>query len=256
MYFYHITLIGMEHILGIDIGGSGIKGAIVDKRNGQLLSDRLRIPTPSESTPANILEIVSYIIEQLEYSGTVGVGMPGPVIDGKIAQTHNLHEQWHDFNAQQFFTSALEVKVKMINDADAAAKAEYMFGDWPVGDETVIFLTIGTGIGSSIWVGSHCLKNSELGQLRLRKKLKFEDYASDRARKEEELSWTKWGARLNKILKLYDQYFSKPHFIIGGGIANKKDRFEKYISEDIKWHSAKLENEAGIIGAAIFASED
>jgi polyphosphate glucokinase len=144
----------------------------------------------------------------------------------------------------------------LINDADAAALAESQFGKWPQGDRTVLFLTIGTGIGSSLWIDRKCLMNSELGQMRMKKKVSFEDYASDRTRKVVELSWKKWGERLNKVLKAYDLYFSKPHFIIGGGIAQKKERYARYIDEDIDWDTAKLENEAGIIGAAMTVAGD
>lgn len=245
----------MGEVLGIDIGGTGIKSAIVDIRNGKLISERIRIPTPSNSSPNNILEVLHYIIERLDYNGPIGIGFPGPVKNGLIYRAINLNEEWDDLDARTFFSKAVNRSVHLINDADAAALSEYRFGNWPSNSKTVIFLTVGTGIGSSIWVGDRLLPNSELGHLRVRRKLKFEEYASNKVRKEKELSWKKWGFRFNRILQDLDFYFSQPAFIIGGGIASKKERFAPYIEENITWDTAKLENEAGIIGAAIYAAK-
>ena len=244
----------MKKILGIDIGGSGIKGAIVDISSGELVSDRIRIPTPTASTPANVVEVLSYILERLDYDGPIGIGFPGPVQNGVITRAINLSQEWDNFDARYFISSSLERKIFMLNDADAAALAEYRFGSWPKQSEAVIFLTVGTGIGSSLWIRNQFIPNTELGHLRMRKNVKFEDYASNKTRKEREMSWKKWGARFNKVLKLLDFYFTGPAFIIGGGIANKKERYEAYIDDNIKWDVAQLRNDAGIIGAALSAA--
>jgi polyphosphate glucokinase len=246
-----------KEILGIDIGGSGIKGAIVDVENGSLISNRVRIPTPAIADPENVVEVIQYIIEQLDYKGPIGIGIPGPVENGKVIRAVNLSPRWSHFRAYESFKTQLSGNpLYIVNDADAAAVAEFGFGAWPDVKHTILFLTIGTGIGSCIIRDEQFVYNTELGHIRFRKKVSFEQYASDRTRKVEELSWKRWAGRLNTVLNLYRFYFSEPYFILGGGIVKKQEKFKQYLDSNIQWHAAKLQNEAGIIGAALMAAKN
>ena len=241
--------------LGIDIGGSGIKGALVDTARGEMITDRYRIPTPRPATPKAVIGTIKKIIRHFDYQGPLGVGFPGIVVDGLILSAVNIHKDWENFAGEDAISSATGSKVIVRNDADVAGFAEMRYGAGrDTKGETMIF-TLGTGIGSTMFVNGQCVPNLELGHLYLPgQKTDVERYASDRARKELGLSWKEWGKRLSEYFNHIEFLFSPQRIIIGGGVSKKHDKFLKYIKVRAEVIPAELLNEAGIIGAAAAAS--
>ncbi|MEJ2751336.1 MAG: ROK family protein [Chloroflexota bacterium] len=245
----------MKVALGLDIGGSGIKGALVDTRRGKMVTDRYRIPTPRPATPEHVVATVEKIRRHFNYECYLGVGFTGIVIDGVTHSAVNIHKEWYDFPAEKEIAKATGCEVLVRNDADVAGFAEMRFGAGKkVREETMIF-TLGTGIGSSMFVGNVCVPNLELGHIYLPgHEEDAERYTSDRARKEQNLSWKVWGKRLNEYFQHIEFLFSPQLVIIGGGVSKHHEKFLKYIKIDAKVVPAKLLNEAGIIGAAAAAA--
>lgn len=240
--------------LGIDIGGSGIKGALVDTQKGEMITDRYRIPTPRPATPEAVIATVNKIVQHFDYQGPIGVGFPGIVVDGHILSAVNIHPDWEDFAGDEAISEATGSPVIIGNDADVAGFAEMRYGAGQGSKETTMLFTLGTGIGSSMFVKGHCVPNLELGHLYLPgHKKDVEIYTSDRARKKLDLSWKKWGKRLNEYFNHIEFLFSPQLIIIGGGVSKKHKKFLKYIKVRAKVVPAKLRNEAGIIGAAAVA---
>lgn len=242
--------------LGIDIGGSGIKGALVDTERGKMLTDRYRIPTPRPATPQAVIKTIVKIQKHFDYSGPIGVGFPGIVLDGVIYSAVNIHDEWRQFDAEQSISKATKGDVIVRNDADVAGLAEMRFGAGrDANGETMIF-TLGTGIGSTMFVRDQCVPNLELGHLYLPGHAEdAEDYTSDRTRTELDLSWEEWGGRLNEYFHHIEFLFSPQLIIIGGGVSKKHDKYLKYIKTRAKVVPAKLRNEAGIVGAATAAAQ-
>lgn len=245
----------MKVALGIDIGGSGIKGALVDVKRGRMVTDRYRIPTPRPATPDNVIAVIEKIRRHFKYEGAIGVGFPGIVIDGVTHSAVNIHKDWYKFPAEEEIARVTGCDVLVRNDADVAGYAEMRFGAGKKArGETMIF-TLGTGIGSSMFVNNVCVPNLEMGHVYLPgHKQDAERYASDRARQEENLSWKQWGKRLNEYFQHIEFLFSPQLIIIGGGVSKKSERFLKYIEINAQVVPAKLLNEAGIIGAAAGAA--
>jgi polyphosphate glucokinase len=241
--------------LGIDIGGSGIKGALVDTSRGKMITDRYRIPTPRPATPKAVIATVKKIVKHFDYHGPVGVGFPGIVVDGLLLSAVNIHKEWENFAGEKAIAKAIGCPVIVRNDADVAGFAEMRYGAGRGStDETMIF-TLGTGIGSTMFVKGQCVPNLELGHLYLpHHKTDVETYASDRARKEFDLSWKEWGLRLSEYFNHIEFLFTPQRIIIGGGVSKKHDKFLKYIDVRAEVIPAKLLNEAGIIGAAAAAA--
>ena len=242
-------------ILGIDIGGSGIKGALVDVDQGTMVTERHRIPTPQPSKPAPVAKVVAEIVNHFDWRGPIGCTFPAIVHHGVTKSAANVDEEWIGTPAQKLFAETTGCPVRVLNDADAAGMAEMAFGagrDYHKG--VVIMLTLGTGIGSAIFVDGRLLPNSELGHLPIRGK-QAEHRASDRIRKEEDLSWKKWARRVDEYLQALEFFFSPDLFIIGGGVSKKHEKFLPLIDVDAEIVPAELLNEAGIIGAAVSARE-
>ncbi|WP_327090816.1 ROK family protein [Nonomuraea sp. NBC_01738] len=235
-------------VLGIDIGGSGIKGAPVDIQAGRLTRERLRIPTPHPAKPEPVAQVVRQIAEHFAWEGPVGITFPGVVTGGVIRTAANLHHSW--IGAK---TGELRHGATVINDADAAGLAEATFGAARDKSGTVIVLTFGTGIGSAVFVDGVLVPNTELGHLEIRGK-DAEHRASDRAREDHDLSWDKWAERVEEYLKHVEMLFSPALFVIGGGVSKKADKFLPHITLDTPIVPATLQNEAGIIGAALTAA--
>lgn len=235
-------------VLGIDIGGSGIKGAPVDTEAGELTQERLRIPTPQPAKPAPVAETVAKIVEHFAWTGPVGITFPGVVVDGVIRTAANVHESWVGEDASKLFNGAT-----VLNDADAAGIAEMRFGEGRKRDGTVLMLTFGTGIGSALFVDGTLVPNTEFGHLELDGK-DAEHRASDRAREDHDLSWGKWAERVEAYLRHVDMLLSPSLIIIGGGVSKKADKFLPHIKVDTEVVPAALQNEAGIIGAALTAA--
>lgn len=242
-------------ILGIDIGGSGIKGAPVDVENGVLLAERHRIDTPQPSTPAAVGKVVAELVQHFNWTGLIGCTFPAIVKHGVTWSAANVDPGWVGFDAQAMLRDKTGCPVIVINDADAAGLAEMQFGAGRDYHQGVVFmLTFGTGIGSAIFVNGHLLPNSELGHLELNHK-EAERWTSDRARKVKELDWDAWGERVNTYLNRLEFLFSPDLFIFGGGVSKKFDKFSEYLNTQAKIVPAQLLNDAGIVGAALAAKE-
>lgn len=241
-------------VMGIDIGGSGIKGAPVDVVKGELVAERYRIPTPQPSKPDAVAEVVGEIVRHFNWQGPIGCAFPAIVQHGVTRSAANVDEEWIGTDAVKLFMDATGCPVRVLNDADAAGVAAMAFGAGQNQNGVVIMLTIGTGIGSAIFLDGKLVPNTELGHLQIQGK-DAEHRASDRIRKEENLSWKQWGKRLNEYLQHVEFLFSPDLFIIGGGVSKKHDKFFKYLDLQTPIVPAELRNEAGIIGAAMAARD-
>jgi len=240
--------------LGIDIGGTGIKGAPVDPRTGQLLGERLRIPTPQPATPEAVAGTVQQIVEHFEWKGPIGATLPGIVKDGVLLTAANIDAGWKGTNAAELFSSTTGNPVSLINDADAAGIAEMRFGAGVGRSGVVIMITLGTGIGFALFNEGVLLPNTELGHIELDGK-DAESRASDRVREEKELGWKKWGERVDAYLDRVDALLWPDLIIIGGGVSKKADKFFPYLNTRAELVAAKLQNEAGIVGAALIVAD-
>ena len=243
-------------VLGIDIGGSGIKGALVDTEMGEFTTDRFRIPTPSPGNPEQVIEVIRRIVEHFEWEGKIGAGFPGVVQRGIVKTAANVSLEWVDKDLAGMIQETTGCQAVVLNDADAAGLAEMRFGmGREYEDGYVLFLTIGTGIGSAFFVKRELWPNSELGHLQVRGK-DAEHRAGDGVRKDKDLSWKKWGKRLREVLQVYDFLFNPDVIILGGGVSKKFKKYEKYLKEiNAEVIPAQLRNQAGIIGAAMAAEE-
>ncbi|THF71405.1 ROK family protein [Deinococcus sp. Arct2-2] len=243
----------MAVILGIDIGGSGIKGAPVDTATGKLTAERHRIATPEGARPDDVKGVVAELVKHFGHKGAVGVTFPGIVQHGVTLSAANVDKGWIGLDADKLFTEATGQNVTLINDADAAGLAEAKFGAGAGVAGTVLMLTFGTGIGSALIYDGVLVPNTELGHLWLRDK-HAETWASDRARERDDLNWKQWAARASKYLQHLELLFSPDLFIIGGGVSKKADKWESaLVLERSKLVPATLLNDAGIVGAAMIA---
>ncbi len=239
--------------LGIDVGGSGTKGALVDITTGKLTTERFRIPTPIPATPDAIADTVNQITKHFNFSGNIGIGFPAAIQNGIVKTASNIDESWIGINADDLFSKVTGCEVTVINDADAAGYAAMNYGVGKGVSGVVIFITIGTGLGSAIYINGQLLPNTEFGHVYMKKGIKAEHYTSDAIRKAEDLSWEKWAQRFNKYLRYMENLFYPDLFIIGGGVSKKFDKFGSYLETQTKVVPAILQNYAGIIGAAVSA---
>jgi len=242
-------------ILGLDIGGTGIKGAIVNTETGELVTERFRQLTPQPSTPENIAETIKEIISALDYTGEyIGVGFPTLIRNGEAQFASNIDPSWVNVNIGESLGALTGHKYIVANDADVAGIAEAVFGKNVKTDGLVIFLTIGTGIGSALIYNGELILNSELGKIQFKGDI-AELYASNRTRKEKELSWKKFGKRLNEYLTYLDMLFSPRSFILGGGVSKKLDKFNDQFTVEVPVLSSEFLNAAGVIGSAYYAAQ-
>ena len=239
-----------QGILGIDIGGSGVKGAPVDVDNGTLLAERFRIETPHPATPDAVAAAVAEVISHFDWHGPVGATMPGVVKSGTLLTAANIHPSWIGTNAAQVFTRATGCPVTVLNDADAAGIAEMRFGAGKGRSGVVIMVTLGTGIGSAVFNDGVLLPNTELGHIEIRGK-DAETRASARVREEKDLSFKKWGKQVDDYLDRIDALLWPDVVIIGGGVSKKADRFFPLLTTRAEVVPAQLLNDAGIVGAAL-----
>jgi polyphosphate glucokinase len=239
-------------ILGIDIGGTGIKGALVETSTGVLTQERYRVTTPQPAVPGAVADAVAEIVRYFEWNGPVGCTFPAVVKGGVMYTAANVDVSWIGTNGQDLFQSRTNCPMMILNDADAAGLAEMTFGAGAGHSGVVIILTFGTGIGSAIFVNGRLMPNTELGHLILRGKI-AEARASDRARQEKELSWEKWSKRVNEYLAYLEFLFSPDLFIFGGGVSKKYEKFLKFLATRAEIVPARLFNDAGIVGAALAA---
>ncbi|MCK6625866.1 MAG: ROK family protein [Anaerolineae bacterium] len=239
-------------ILGIDIGGSGIKGAPVDIETGTLQAERLRLDTPQPSVPEAVGDTVAEIVRRFNWQGPIGCTFPAVVKHGVTLTAANVDKAWLNFNGQKLFEAKTGCPVLLLNDADAAGIAEMEFGAGKGEAGVVIMLTFGTGIGSAIFVDSRLVPNTEFGHMEVRGK-DAEHRAADRIRTEKDLSWEKWAERVNEFLGRMEALFSPDLFIIGGGVSKKHEKFLPFLKTQARIVPAQMLNEAGIIGAAMAA---
>jgi polyphosphate glucokinase len=241
-------------IFGLDIGGSGIKGAPVDTDDGNLVRERFKVLTPHPSTPDAVAAGVAEVVGHFGWTGPVGMTFPGVVTSGITRSAANMDHHWIGLDAHALMGKQLGVPVTVINDADAAGIAEMTFGAGQGRDGTVILLTFGTGIGSAVFTDGRLVRNTELGHLELSGH-DAETRASAKAKEDEKLGWSHWARRVQKYLAHVEMLFSPDVFIIGGGVSRESDRFLPLI-EGIRAEivPARLRNNAGIVGAALNAA--
>ncbi len=239
-------------ILGIDIGGSALKGAPVDTVKGVLLAERFRIETPKVLSPEKMAASVAEIAAHFRWKGPIGIGFPGVVQNSVVRTSANLHKDFIDCDAGALFRKATGLEVTVINDADAAGIAEMKFGAGKGYVGTVLLLTLGTGVGSALFHDGVLVPNSELGHLPMKGKSAEKRVAAS-VKEAKKLSWKKWGHRLNDYLCLTESLVWPDLFILGGGVSADSDQFLKYLKPRTPVVAAKLRNEAGIVGAALGA---
>lgn len=244
----------MKTILGIDIGGSGIKGAPVNVKKGVLAAERYRIPTPQPSTPDAIGDTVAEIASHFDWKGPIGCTFPAVIKKGVIYTAANVDKSWIGVNGRKLLRKKTSCPVLLLNDADAAgiAEMEYGAGRLQKGKGVIFLLTFGTGIGSAVFVNGSLLPNTELGHMEMNG-MEAEHYASDLTRKEENLDWNEWAGRVNEYLDLLEALFSPDLFVLGGGVSKKHQKFLPLLRTQARVVPAQLLNEAGIVGAALAA---
>ncbi len=241
--------------LGIDVGGSGIKAALVDTGTGSLVSERIRIDTPKPSTPKAVTETIGEIVGRFDYQGTIGVSFPTVIVDNKALTPGNLDPSWTGNQLDKLFESKTGHKYTIHNDADLAGIAEMRMGAGVGKMGTVIMITIGTGLGSGVFRNGILIPNIELGRIFGLDGEPIEFYAGDRARKKNDLSWSAWGKRFNFFLRHIERVCTPDLFILGGGASKKFHKYAHKIDINVPIEIAKFRNNAGIIGAAMTAVE-
>lgn len=243
------------HPIGVDVGGTGMKAAPADLEVGDFAQERVRTPTPEDSTPERIAELVSDLIGNFAGTGPVGITIPGVVRDGVVATAANIDDSWIGCDAAALFSERLGRSVSIVNDADAAGLAEVTFGAAKGARGLVLVTTLGTGIGSAMISDGALVPNSELGHVRLDGlDGPAEQWTSNAARKAEDLSIADWAERLTLYYRHLERLFSPDLIVVGGGISKRSDEFLHLIGIDTPMVPATLLNRAGIIGAALVAS--
>ncbi|MFK7776411.1 MAG: polyphosphate--glucose phosphotransferase [Saprospiraceae bacterium] len=242
-----------DQILGIDVGASGIKGAIVNVKTGELVTERFRVPTPFPSKPKAVAKSISEVVNHFDWKGLIGVGFPAIIQNGVAKTAANIDKKWIGTNVEELLSEATGCPVYVRNDADVAGIAELQFGAGKGAKGTVILITIGSGLGSAVFTNGVLLPNSELGHLKF-KGMIAEHYAADSIRKRLELSWGDWGKRFNEYLQHLELLFSPDLILLGGGSSKKFDKYKNLLKVESPVVPAQLLNHAGIIGAAFLAS--
>lgn len=238
-------------ILGIDFGGSGIKGAPVDTKTGKLIGERFRIPTPSPSTPKKVVEVILKIADHFNWKGPIGLAFPAVVLNGIVKTASNIDQSWIGTNVAKLIIEKTGLPAYVVNDADAAGMAEMKFGTGKGKKGSIVLITVGTGIGTVFFTRGKLVPNTELGHVFLNSGMEAEDFTSDAVRKRENLSWELWAKRFDVYLHEIEKLFWPELIIIGGGVSKKKELFIDHLTVETKIVMAKSKNEAGIIGAAL-----
>ena len=243
-----------KFVLGIDIGGSGIKGAIVNVKTGEMTTDKHRIPTPEPSTPEAVVDTIKQIAKKLGWKGPIGVGFPGVMQHGVVKTAANVDDGWLDVDLEKLLEKRTGSKSVAVNDADAAGMAEIKFGAGRKNKGVVIMLTVGTGIGCALFTQGKLVPNCEWGHICLSGNIEnAEQWTSDAARKNFDLTWDEWMQRLNLYINYIEEMFWPDLIVIGGGLAKKLEKNGIPFKTRTKIVPAQLLNEAGIIGAAVSA---
>lgn len=240
-----------ETRLGIDIGGSGVKYALVDIEHGELTTERARIETPDPATPEAVTEVVAEIVGSSESEGPVGIGFPAVVWDGEVFTANNIDKAWIGKNARDAFADATERDIVLVNDADAAGIAESAFGAATGVSGLVVVITFGTGIGAGAVFNGQLVPNLELGFIELDGHHPAEIHFSAKVRKKDGLSWAEWGDRANRFLSHINGVLNPELMVFGGGITKQWDRFSDRLDASLPLVVASMGNNAGLIGAAV-----
>lgn len=240
-------------VLGIDIGGSGVKGAPVNTDDGLMLESRYRIPTPNPATPQNVAPLIAEIVKHFKWEGPIGCGFPGVMQNGVAKTAANLDDSWIETDINKLFKKATGLPVSVINDADAAGLAEMKFGAGVDTRGVILLCTIGTGIGTVLFVNGTLVPNTEFGHIELMG-MDAEKYAADAARKAEDLSWEEWAKRFDKYLVSLEKLINPDLIILGGGASKKGDLFLPLLTVKARVVPAELLNNAGLVGAALAAT--
>lgn len=239
-------------ILGIDVGGTGIKGAIVNTISGELVTERLRIPTPQPATPSAVINTISQLVNEFTWHGPIGCGFPAAVRHEIVKTASNIDKSWIGINAASEIKKATKCEAHVVNDVDAAGYAEINFGAGQGEKGTVVVAAFGTGIGTAVFTEGVLLPNTEFGHLMLRGKI-AEHYASNSSRENESLDWDTFGSRVNEYLNRLEFLIWPDLFIIGGGVSKKYEKYSHQFQLETAVKPAALRNHAGIIGAALAA---
>jgi len=238
--------------IGIDIGGSGIKGAVVDLTTGEFTSERVRIPTPKKSTPENCAVVIAKIIEHLAPGGEdlrIGITVPAPVVRGRLPMVANLDQGWHDLKAEEFLAEHLGRPITLINDADAAGLGEVYYGAAKGTPGVIVLTTLGTGIGSAVINNGQLLPNTEFGHMQVDGH-DAESRASAGVRERENLTFPQWAKRLDRYYKALEELLWPDLFVVGGGVSKNHEQFLPLLHLQTTIVPAVLRNRAGIVGAA------
>ncbi|MCP4537634.1 MAG: ROK family protein [Chloroflexi bacterium] len=246
----------MKIILGIDIGGSGVKGAPVKIKKGILAAERYRIPTPQPSTPDAVGDTVAQIAKHFDWKRPIGCTFPAVVKKGIVYSAANVDKSWIGVDGSKLLKKKTGCPVVLINDADAAGIAEMKYGIGRLHTKKgiIFLLTLGTGIGSAIFVNGVLMPNTELGHMEM-KGMDAEHYASAFIRKKENLDWDEWATRVNEYLNRLEVLFSPDLFILGGGVSKRHEKFLHLLHTQAQVVPAQLRNNAGIVGAALAAKD-
>lgn len=240
--------------LGVDVGGSGIKSALVDMSDGSLITERARVDTPQPATPDACATAMVGQIEVYDYEGPIGIGFPAVVRHGVVGTANNIDPSWIGLDVVAFFEKATGHPVIVINDADAAAVAEARFGSAAGVPGLVLMITFGTGIGSGLLVDGKLVPNLELGQIELEGHAPAESYFSAKVRRTENLDWDEWGARANRYLNHVHSVFNPDLIVVGGGLTKHWEMYADTLDAHLPLVPAEMGNNAGIVGAAMTAS--
>jgi polyphosphate glucokinase len=240
--------------LGIDVGGSGIKSALVDVSDGSLVSERLRVDTPQPATPEACATALTAQVADYEYDGPIGVGFPSVIRNGMVETANNIDPAWIGNKVLDFFAEATGRDTVVLNDADAAALAEAAFGAAAGIDGMVLTITFGTGIGSGLLVDGKLVPNLELGQIELEGHVPAETHFAAKARRREDLDWETWGDRANRYLIHIDSVFNPTLIVVGGGLVKNWELFAHRLDERLPVVPAEMGNNAGLVGAALAAA--
>lgn len=243
-----------REILGIDVGATGMKGALIDLEKGVLLSERFRLATPDPATPKAMGKTFKEIVKHFDYQGPIGCGFPAVIKSNTAMSAANIDKSWVGKNVSRIFGGDDAQDVHILNDADAAAIAEMTYGKGKGKTGLTIMITIGTGIGSCLFLDGKMLANTELGHVKMYGK-SAEKYCANSVRKELDLSWEEWGKRFNEYLQYIYHVLSPDCIILSGGVSKKFNNYKKYIDLPIEVTPAALLNNAGIVGAAAYAAQ-
>lgn len=243
------------HILGIDIGGTGVKGAVIDTAIGEMATERFRLESPRPLTPESLAITIQAVVAQHQWSGPIGIGFPAAIQHGIARTAANIDPSFIGLPVADYFTKQTGCPVYVANDADVAGLAEMRFGAGQNVAGVVLIVTIGTGLGTALFSDGHLLPNTELGHIMLDNGMEAERYASEAVRDLQKLKWKDWGDRFNRYLVTMEKLFWPDLIVLGGGASKKLPKFAPRITTQTPVVPAHFLNQAGMIGAALFAEE-